>query len=235
MKSKLALFTALALVAGSAVAADSGFYVGAGMGYSSWNVNDGRLDNNIDNSLDSLTPPANLEVGSSKTNQTATPWELYVGYRFNKYFATELGWMENGGSTYKGQVVTILPSETFPVIPAGTNVGTVKGTRTANGWPVTVLGIYPINDSWEVFARAGAYFGNVNTKARVVLSDGTSVWQGHDNGNSTTSFTGGLGVNYNFMDTWTARGEWLAISSFGDNRNGSGNLNAFMASIAYRF
>jgi OmpA-OmpF porin, OOP family len=224
MKTKIALAVALALVAGSAVAADDGFYVGAGMGYSNWNVNDNKIDNSIDNAF--LNAESDAVVSKSSTTQTATPWELYVGYRFNKYFATELGWIDNGGSNYKGNVV----DSNFPTV----TIGQVKGTRSASGWPLSVLGIYPIDDAWEVFARAGVYFGSTDTKARA--TDGfTSVKLGSSNGKSTTNFIGGLGMNYNFMDAWQVRVEWFAIPSFGDTKYGSGNLNAFMGSINYKF
>jgi hypothetical protein len=228
MKTKIALIAALALVAGSAVAADSGFYVGAGMGYSNWNVNDGKLDNAIDAGLASSILCSTCDVQYTKTTQTATPWEVYVGYRFNTYFATELGWIDNGGSNYKGQVYD------NALVPAA-QVGTVKGTRSGSGWPVSALGIYPIDDAWEVFARAGVYFGSTDTKARAVLANGDLIFQGNNNGKSSTNFIGGLGVNYNFMDTWQARGEWFAIPSFGDSKYGSGNLNAFMFSLNYKF
>jgi OmpA-OmpF porin, OOP family len=223
MKTKIALAVALALVAGSAVAADDGFYVGAGLGYSSWNVNDNKLNNAIDNALFDLEYDA--AVSKSSTTQTATPWELYVGYRFNKYFATELGWIDNGGSNYKAQL-----TDSF-----GDPAGTVKGTRNASGWPLSVLGIYPIDQSWEVFARAGVYFGSTDTKATILAPDGDVIAKEHNNGKSTTNFIGGLGMNYNFMDAWQVRLEWFAIPSFGDTKYGSGNLNAFMGSINYKF
>jgi OmpA-OmpF porin, OOP family len=222
MKTKIALAVALAMIAGSAVAADNnGFYVGAGMGYSSWNVNDNKLDNFLDSGLAPF-----YYIQKSTTTQTATPFMFQVGYRFMDYFAAELGWMDNGGSNYKGQVYD---SET------NTRVGVVKGTRSGSGWPVSLLGIYPIDETWDVFARAGVFFGSTDTKARAVLDNGTLLLQGHDNGNGTTEFIGGLGVDAKFMDNWFARGEWFAIPSFGDNKYGSGNLNAFMFTINYKF
>jgi hypothetical protein len=227
MKTKIALAVALAMIAGSAVAADNnGFYVGAGMGYSNWNVNDNKLDNAIDGALFDSILCSTCVVDRSSTTQTATPFMFQVGYRFMDYFAAEVGYIDNGGSNYKGQVVDTESS---------TQVGTVKGTRSGSGWPVSLLGIYQIDETWDVFARAGVYFGNTDTKARAVLADGDLIWQGHDNGQSSTNFIGGLGVDAKFMDNWFARGEWFAIPSFGDTKYGSGNLNAFMFTINYKF
>lgn len=224
MKFSTGLVAALALAAAPAMAADTGFYVGGGMGYSNWNVNDGKLNNRIDSDLGSSACPA-CSVGKSSTTQTATPYMFQFGYRFMENFAGEVGWIDNGGSNYKGQVYNAI----------GNRVGVVKGTRSGSGVPVSLLGIYPINETWDVFARAGVYFGSTNTKARAVLDDGTLLDQTHNNGKSSTNFIGGVGMDAHFMGNWFVRGEWFAIPSYGDTQYGSGNLNAFMATINYKF
>jgi hypothetical protein len=226
MKTKIALLVAMALTTGSAVAADyNGFYIGGGMGYSNWNVDDGKLSNSIDDGLATSACPT-CSVDKASTTQTATPYMFQLGYRFMDYWAVELGWMDNGGSNYKGQV--------FSSTTNG-KVGVVKGTRDGSGVPVSMLGIYQINDTWDVFARAGVFFGTTDTKAKAVLDNGTVLYQNDNNSKSTTNFIGGLGADAHFMGNWFVRGEWFAIPSFGDTRYGSGNLNAFMATINYKF
>ncbi len=228
MKTKIALTVAMALAAGSAVAADNtGFYFGAGMGYSSWNVDDNKLTNSIDSALRTSTCPS-CYVNKASTTQTATPFTFQVGYRLMDYLAAELGYIDNGGSNYKGQVFN-------SAINPPARVGTVKGNRSGSGWPLSVLGIYPINETWDVFGRAGVYFGTTDTSARAVLDTGYVLDRENESGKSTTNFIGGAGVDAHFMDHWFVRGEWFAIPSFGDTRYGSGNLNAFMATINYKF
>ncbi len=226
MKTKIALMVAMALAAGSAVAADNnGFYVGAGMGYSNWNVNDNKLTNSIDDALRTSNCPT-CYVNKASTTQTATPFMFQVGYRFMDYFAAELGYIDNGSSNYKGQVFNGTTK---------TRVGTVKGNRSGSGIPLSLLGIYPINETFDVFARAGVYFGSTDTNARAVLDTGYVLDRENHNGKSSTNFIGGLGADVHFMDNWFVRGEWFAIPSFGDTQYGSGNLNAFMATINYKF
>lgn len=73
-KNVLAITTTIALLSGAGLAhaADSGFYMGGDIGYSS-------------NNLKSPTSPA------VSPDKTGTSWGAYGGYQFNKYFATELG------------------------------------------------------------------------------------------------------------------------------------------------
>ncbi len=76
MKSKIALLTALALVAGSATAAswEDGFYAGFGIGYGKINVNADKIDNNIDDLAAFYGAP--LEIDKSSVSQGASPYSL---------------------------------------------------------------------------------------------------------------------------------------------------------------
>lgn len=213
------LAAAIALVATPAIAADSGVYVGVGMGYSKISINENKLDNNIDAAL-----PAPWFVAKSSTDQNATPYSFLVGYRLMDYLAFEVSYIDLGSTSYKG----------FATTPKGGN-GVVKGTWSADGWPVSVLGIWPIDDTWEVFGRVGAFFGSVDLKARVVDTATDTRLAGYSASNNSNQFFGGAGVDAKFMDNWAARFEWQAMPSLGNNDTGSGNFNNFMVSILYKF
>jgi opacity protein-like surface antigen len=219
MKTKIALIAAMALVAGSAVAADSGFYAGAGVGYGKINVNEDKIDRILDDALFG----SGYEVTKSKVGQGATPYSLTVGYKWMPYFATELSYIDLGNADYSGTV-----SDGFDT------AGKVKGQWDAKGWPVSVLGIWPIDDSWEVFGRVGVFIGDVKLSAKVVDGDGVTLVKGHES-QSSTEFIGGVGTNFNFMDTWTARLEWQALPSLGNDKVGDGNWNNIQFSILYNF
>jgi hypothetical protein len=233
MKSRIALITALALVAGSAVAADSGFYTGLGMGYSKMNINEGKLDNALDSFLDSTE--SGLFVANSNSDQYSTPYSIFVGYKFMKYLAVEVAYLDMGSSNYKARI----DYDTGDGIDEG--VGKVTGDWHAKGWPVSALGIWPINDMWSVFGRVGVFMGDMKVTAKAVGDD--TYWEcgsdcliakGHDSDGST-EFFGGVGVDAAFMDTWAARLEWQAMPSVGNDDTGSGNFNNFMFSILYKF
>lgn len=229
MKSKIALVTALALFAGSAVAGswEQGFYAGAGVGFGKLNVDSDKLDNTIDAALF-----PDYSVDKSSVGQDATPYSLTVGYKWMKYLATEVSYIDLGNATYKANFScdTVLPCPGG----SGTQSGKVKGKWDVTGWPVSVLGIWPIDDTWQVFGRVGVFMGDVKLNAKATYSDG-SFKVGGNQKDSSTEFIGGVGVDYNFMDSWIARLEWQAIPELGSNDTGSGNWNNINFSLFYKF
>lgn len=230
MKIKTALFASLVLAAGSAAAADDGFYAGFGIGYGKINVNESKLSNLIRNS----EVGQYYDVTNSSVSQGSTPFNLTVGYQFMKYFAVELGYIDLGNASYRSSLVCATEG-------CGSATGTAKGQWEATGIPFTALGIYPIDDSWSVFARAGVFMGDVKATAKLVNASNGSLVCGpgacarqHVSSN-TTEFIGGVGVDYDFLESWKARLEWQAMPSLGNNDTGSGNWNNIQASIFYRF
>ena len=221
MKLKTALFASMLLVAGSAVAAeDSGFYVGAGVGYGKINVNENKLDNIIDGALN-----PDYYVGKSTVGQGATPWDIMVGYKFMKYFAVELAYYDLGNADYKAKVYDAFDD---------TVAGSVKGQWDAKGWPISLVGIWPINDQFDVFGKVGMFFGDVKLSAKAKDFNNALLAGGSDSENSN-EFIGGVGADWHFMDKWTARAEWQAMPSLGNNKTGDGNWNDLQFNIIYSF
>jgi opacity protein-like surface antigen len=227
MKFTTGLLASLVLVAAPAMAAeDSGFYVGASVGIGSYSINDGKVSNAFESRF--AEHNITLSTGSSQVNDDATTWQAIVGYRILPYLAVEGSWLDLAGATYKGEGVARFGASTA-VLPV-----TTRGEWNASGFPLTALGILPIGDTWEVFLRAGVFIGNVDMKLKVETQDGAQ--QGHDNtSQSSTQFIGGAGVNANFLDNWTARFEWEAMPSIGNDKTGSANWNQLALSVLYKF
>ena len=233
MKSKIALLTALALVAGSAVAAeDSGFYVGAGLGFGKINVDNDKITNALNNEFVALGAP--LYVTNDNVDQNTAPWDLMVGYKFMKYFAVELAYIDLGSADYTGK---IRDTETIdePI------VGKAKASLNADGWPLSVLGIWPVTDQFDVWGRVGVFFGNSDAKAKLTYADGSLVCDDYTcaknrGSDGSTEFVGGVGADYHFTDEWSVRGEWFTIPNleFGDSSL-DGNVNDFQFSVLYAF
>ena len=236
MKSKIALITALALLAGPAGAAtwEDGFYAGFGLGYGKLNVAENKLTNN----LNAFLFP-DYSVDRASVSQGSTPYNFTVGYKWMKYLATEISYIDLGNANYRASIScdTLLSCAG----PASTDTGTAKAQWDVTGWPVSVLGIWPIDDAWSVFGRVGVFIGDVKVTAKIVDSangglvcGGNSCARGHES-SSQAEFIGGVGTDFNFMDTWTARLEWQAIPNLGDNNTGTGNWNNINFSVFYRF
>ncbi len=232
MKTKIALIAAMTLAAGSAVAADSGFYVGAGIGYGKINVNENKLTNNINGFVNPY-----YDVSKSSVSQGSAPYSLTVGYKWMKYFATEISYIDLGNANYRATLDCVA----LECAGAATDTGSAKVQWDAKGWPVSALGIWPIDDSWSVFGRLGVFIGDVKATAKLVDSANGDLLCGPNTcarahaSDSSTQFIGGVGTDYNFMDTWTARLEWQAMPSLGNDDTGSGNWNNIQFSVLYNF
>lgn len=220
MRIALGLFAALALAAGPAVAADTGFYAGAGMGLGTYSINEDKLTHTLEDAFDVLGFP-DAEV-KGKASDDANNWSVFVGYRFMDYLAVEAAYLDLNGAEYKANV-------TLPDLGSGT----VKMDWSAQGFPLTVLGIWPINETWEVFGRVGVFIGNVDAEG-FVHAEG-------EKGNvsesaNSTQFIGGVGVDANFMENFAVRFEWMAMPSIGDDDvGGSANWNELALSLIFKF
>lgn len=227
MKIKIAVIASLALFAGAACAEDTGFYVGAGVGWSQISIPKAKITNGIAAEVESLGAP--IDTWSAKADESSIPWNLTVGYRFYKYLAVEAGYLEAGTATYTGKGT--VDDIDLGILPA-------KGTLDwqAHGAQVSVLGIWPIDPTWSVFGRVGGFFGDVKASAKASVTVGETVFTGkaHENTNSN-EFLYGVGVDSHFLDRWTARVEWMAMPSLGNNDTGSADWNGVLLSFLYQF
>lgn len=234
MKLTAALLASTALLAGTALADDTGFYVGAGVGWSQISLPKSDITNEISYQFDSLGAP--LTAWSAKTDDTDIMWSAFVGYRFMKYLAVEAGYLDTGNASYKGSGAADITVVTDPGPPPVTQVVSVPTTAGfdwgATGWPVSVLGIWPIDENWEVFGRVGGFFGDVSGDARVTVDGFPGKAHGSE---SSTDFLYGVGVDGKFLENWAARFEWLAISNLGDSSTGEADWNGLQFSLLYRF
>jgi opacity protein-like surface antigen len=222
MKFRIALLASAVLFAGAASAGD-GLYAGAGVGGGTVSLPGSKITNDVVWAFDYAGAP--LVTWSYKTHETATMWSAFAGYRFLKYFGIEAGYLDTGTVSYRGSGTADLGES--GILPAKANLD-----WRAYGWPVSALAAWPINDRWEIFGRAGAFFGNVRDDLKITID--TVSEKAHDT-SSTTEFIGGVGFNGQFMDQWSARFEWLTIPSLGSNHSGSADWNAFQFSLLYSF
>jgi OOP family OmpA-OmpF porin len=224
MKLKAALIAASALVAGTAIADDNGFYAGAGAGVGQISIPESKVTSSFEYAFDANDLP--LETWSARTDDSAIMWSAFVGYRFMKYLAVEAGYLDTGSASYTGSgtAFDIVNDVTVPV--------KADLDWKATGWPVSVLGIWPINDNWDVFGRVGGFFGDVSVDLK--LSSDTGAGKAHSSDGSN-EFLYGVGVDGRFLDNWAARFEWLAMPSLGNSDTGEADWNAFQFSLLYRF
>lgn len=179
-KLSVCLLGATAVLASSAVfAADSsvdnnsaaGFYVSGAVGYGLNTVSKDGV--NQLNSMPGVT-------ATLKRNGIA--YDFNVGYQFDKYLAVEGGYLGMPRAKLSANADTIFGRETD------------VATLSEHAFTLDVKGIYPFNDQFSVFAKAGVAFVKQKAKEVATLNDETETATGsHD----ATAPLFGLGVSYN--------------------------------------
>lgn len=126
MKRSIAVAAVVGLIATSASAADNdtGLYLGAGAGQ--FNVE-----------IDSL---ADVPETAENFDDDDTCWKIFAGWRFAKFFAVELNYMDLGKA-----------EDSLGPIPVKTEI---------NGFAPYLVGTVPLGPV-ELFARAGYYFYDI--------------------------------------------------------------------------
>lgn len=123
-----------------------------------------------------------VNAGQSSTDtitlstKTGTAYSIIGGYQFIKYLAAEVQWNDFGS----------------PKLPDGSS-------PKIDGYSAKVVGIYPFNNQWSIFAKLGY----------------AQVKMGGYVGTSKSDVTYGAGVQYNFDSHWGANLNYDAYSVTG--------------------
>jgi OOP family OmpA-OmpF porin len=165
-----------------AVAADSDWYGGFGIGWSRAKIDDARITSELLGS--------GLTTTSIIDDNRDFAYKLFGGYKINENFALE------GGYFNLGQFGFVSTTS-----PAGTLTGKIK----LQGLNIDAVGILPLSEKFSAFGRIGLQY--LQAKANF---DGTgAVALSNPNPHkSAANYKAGLGVQYDFTPNVGARGEW---------------------------
>jgi opacity protein-like surface antigen len=157
----------------------------------------------------SWPPEADHEAGT---------WGVFAGYRIFRYAAVELGYLDLGSLDRTQQVVLGFPP-----------VGSVEihHELETSGPAVSALGILPITDSWEAYARAGVLFADMEATSSIMASS-SSITFGSD------SLLWGAGTQFNWGAHWSVRLDFQRFESVGED-NGPGEADIDLLSLGVLF
>lgn len=205
MKKIILALMAIAGLAGAttAFASDSGGYVLAGVG---------RTTNSSDKSTLDSALTALGHTGFSSTINEPTVYKLQVGYKVNKNFAVEGGYLGSNNETYTAQ--------------GGSLAAPANASANITGWNVTAVGILPLSEQFSLLGKLGV----ANIRESVTLS-GAGGSRSADG--TKTDVTYGIGAQYDFTKEVFGR---LEV----DNYNvGSGTSSSrgsvWMFDMGYKF
>ena len=177
----------------------------------------------LDTLINTGNPTQNL---SASTEDTDIGYNATFGYRFNRYFAAELGLAQFGSveSTAKGDLD----------FGGGFVPTSLKLSFSAGGPMMSVVGFLPLNDKFELFARVGYLF---TSSERELTSnvDGESGGFGSAKGDSQDLVLG-VGAAFNFNQVYSVRFEYQQLDELGqDDRTGLEDLNVIGLGVVVRF
>jgi OOP family OmpA-OmpF porin len=209
---KRALLTAAILATSlPAQAADSGFYLTAGLGISVNDARQGDADQLAIDLINSGYSSAEVEI-----DKAAAAGKIGIGYKFNRYLAIDLAYMNLG--TFETRVRTTGPS------------GEITAEDQITGTAFSIIGMLPVSENWSVFGRAGSLKWKETIEIRgcavsCILTDMST--KGRD------GFIG-FGGNWEISERWGLTAEWDAVKlKYDDGSNAK--LKTALVSGRYKF
>jgi OOP family OmpA-OmpF porin len=204
-----------------------GPYAGALVGYSTFKAENAAADEAAleDELIGSGGTIENLE---SSTEDTDIGYQALFGFRFHRFFAAELG-LAQFGSMVSSARADMDFDDGAGVVPVN-----LKLSFSAGGPMFSALGILPINEKFELFARLG-YLFTASEREFSARIDGDSAALGGVKGDSQDPVYG-IGFAWNINQVYSIRGEYQKLDSLGDaRRTGEEDLTVMGLGFFVRF
>lgn len=167
-----------------------------------------------------LTKTYNYDGPSSfKINNADLAGRLAVGYQFNPYFATELGYLRLANQKGKDDGST----------------GDAIGTETLKQQAIDVAakGIFPINDKFNVYGKLGvAYLTSTITSHFEGVKQNQNAWFGVAKHQWAPEV--GIGASFNITPNAFVDTSWTHIQPI-SGKNKPGNIDFVAVGLGYSF
>lgn len=232
---KIALTTAIAASATSAMADGSKFYMGLGFGQAK--NQDWLSKNDVYNAMDVVASVLDIDSVdgslSASSGNSDTAWKIFAGYELNKNFAAELSYVDLGTFEAKG-------SATGDFYDAGNNYlftgsGVVLAKGEAQAFTLDGVGKFSPAQWVELFGKVGVYQAKSENRKAVAFTDGVNVVADtYSNQDHTTGLHFGFGADFNVLEHVAIRAEWERFSDvqfFGADAN----VELMSISAIYKF
>ena len=162
---------------------------------------------------------------TSDTEDTDIGYQATFGYRFHRFFSFELGLVQYGEMISKANAELDL-GDGF--VPAKVSLGYRVG-----GVLFSAIGVLPINDKFEVYARLGYLFAS-SEREFISKVEGQQTLGGSAKGDSQDPVFG-VGVGWNINQVYTIRAEYQKVDEVGSSNTGSEDLVNYSLGLIVRF
>lgn len=164
---------------------------------------------------------------------TDNGYRLSSGYWINPYFGLEAGYVHLGRVSGSR---TELGSPICGIVCAQSYI--VNADLKTHGWTLELVGAYPFDDRWTIFARAGGIEADSELTENFtplapyycLFCENSSVTS------SDVDVTYGMGVRWSFARHWAARLSWDRYVTLGYKLpTGDFDINLASIGIVYQF
>jgi OOP family OmpA-OmpF porin len=177
-------------------------------------------------------------VGESTLDDSVSVWGLQLGYRFNKYFATEVGYAKLGEASYR---LPAAVNVTVTHLASGASItDNFEAERaavfTSAGPTISALGMLPIGQHIDLHLRGGIYLADTRLTNRIrdVETDFANVSHDRTDASETELFAG-LGGAWNINENFTLRVEYQKFLDVGDDqKTGESDIDVFNVSVLFK-
>jgi len=188
--------------------ADSGWYVGAGIGQSRAKIDDERITAGL--------LGAGLTTTSMTDDKHDTAYKIFGGYKVNRNFAVEGGYFNLGQFGFQSTTS-----------PTGTFAGKIK----LQGLNIDAVGIVPLAEKFSAFGRLGLQYAQAKDQ---FAATGAATASDPNPSKSAANYKAGLGVQYDFTEHLGMRGEW-EVYRINDAVGNRGDVNVLSVGLVYLF
>jgi OOP family OmpA-OmpF porin len=193
------------------------WYVGAGIGYSKFHLDD------------TVTPiPSITYTISSDDNDWGG--KVFVGYHFNPNFAIEGGYVDLGKASQTATLVS----------PAA---GSLTADFKSRGVFLDAVGIMPLGNVFSIYGKVGGYyaqnsldFSAAGPITPFISGAATTAGIPLSEDKDELKWKAGLGMRYDFTKNVGIRGEWERYFDLDTEHSGGGtDVDLVSANIIYSF
>jgi OOP family OmpA-OmpF porin len=199
-----------------------GPYAGALISMNSYPGDQSAAEADLQSSFDGV-PTQDLRIG---TDDKDVGYAAQFGYRFTRYIAVEFALAQYGDLRSSAHADVDLGSG---FVPASINLNFHSG-----GPQLSVLGILPINDKFELYGRAGLLFAS-SEREFVIKVDGDTSSFGSSKGESTEVVLG-LGAAFHVNQMFSIRAQVEKLDKVGEPaRTGTEDITSASLGLVVRF
>jgi hypothetical protein len=159
--------------------------------------------------------PASFWLPGDDDSDTA--WGALVGYQITPHFAAELSYLNLGTLEEHDQLLLF-----------GGGFTNFDRKLETEGPSISVLGMLPLTDAWDIYLRAGMLFADMEVSNAIGVSRSATTF------GSDAPVWGG-GVRFNWGKHWSARLDYQYVDGLGERLDaGKADIELITLGILYR-